>query len=160
MAENRRAGTMFFKVDGTLRDAKGNFTYNLGGPKREGMIGTDLTNQGYKETGQIAYVEGEITDQGDLSLADFINIENATITLELANGKVVTFRNAYYAADGNVGTEDANIQVRFEAKEAEEGAGSGSPVNSAPTGIGGSDSPGESDGLGGFVGDFIDAVFA
>ena len=33
MAENRRGGTMFFKVDSVLRDAKGNWSYNIGGPK-------------------------------------------------------------------------------------------------------------------------------
>ena len=27
---NRRAGILFFKVDGAQYDAKGNFTYNLG----------------------------------------------------------------------------------------------------------------------------------
>ena len=103
-----------------MRDAKGNFTYNLGAPKREALIGADLVIQGYKEMGQVPFVEGEITDQRDLILSDFLNLENTTITLELANGKVVTVRNAWYAADGNVQTEEGNIQVRFEGIEAEE----------------------------------------
>ena len=57
------------------------------------------------------FIEGEITDQRDLILSDFVNITDATITLELANGKVFTVRNAWYAADGNVQTEEGNIQV-------------------------------------------------
>ena len=118
-----------------MRDAKGNFTYNLGAPKREALIGADLVVQGYKEMGQVPFVEGEITDQRDLILSDFLNLENTTITLELANGKVVTIRNAWYAGDGNVGTEEGNIQLRFEGIEAEE-------TNAGTTGLEGSTPPG------------------
>ena len=136
MAENRRGGTMFFKVDSVLRDATGDWKYNLGGPKREAMHSTDLRTIGYKEMAQTAYLEGEITDQGDLVLADFINITDTTITLELANGKVATWRNAWYAGEGDVGTENGNIQVRFEALEAEETNAGGSGLSaSAPPGI-------------------------
>ena len=81
------------------------------------------------------FVEGEITDQRDLVLSDFVNLVNTTITLELANGKVFTLRNAWYAADGNVQTEEGNIQVRFEGREAEE-------TNAGTTGIEGSEPPG------------------
>ena len=135
MAENRRGGVIFFKIDSVMRDAKGNFTYNLGAPKREALIGADLVVQGYKEMGQVPFVEGEITDQRDLILSDFLNLENTTITLELANGKVVTIRNAWYAGDGNVGTEEGNIQLRFEGIEAEE-------TNAGTTGLEGSTPPG------------------
>ena len=136
MAENRRGGTMFFKIDSVLRDAKGSWTYNVGAPKREGLINTDLSIAGYKEMGQVPFVEGEITDQRDLVLADFVNLEDTTITLELANGKVFTLRNAWYAADGNVETEEGNIQVRFEGLEAEE-------TNAGGTGLSESSAPGE-----------------
>ena len=37
-----------------------------------------------------------------------------------ANGKTIMFREAWYAADGDVGTENANIQFSFEAMSAEE----------------------------------------
>ena len=110
MAENRRGGVIFFKIDSVLRDAKGNFTYNMGAPKREALINADLSIAGYKEMGQVPFIEGEITDSRDLILSDFLNIENATLTLELANGKVFTLRNAWFAADGNVQTEEGNIR--------------------------------------------------
>ena len=135
MAENRRGGTIFFKIDSVLRDAKGNFTYNIGAPKREPLHASDQRTIGYKEGPMTPFVEGEITDQRDLVLSDFVNITNATITLELANGKVFTVRNAWYAADGNVQTEEGNIQVRFEGLEAEE-------TNAGTTGLEGSEPPG------------------
>lgn len=116
---NRRSGILEVAVNGEIHDAKGNFTYNLGFPKREAIVGADRTH-GYKEMPQVSYVEGEITDRLDLSLSDLMNIDDATVTLRLANGKTVEFRQAWYAADGNVGTEEANVQVRFESLDAEE----------------------------------------
>lgn len=119
MPNNRRAGVLFVKVNGRQYDAKGNFSYNLGRPKRTGMVGHDGMH-GYKELPQIPYAEGEITDSRTLDLAALADIVDATVTLELANGKVFTLRDAYYAADGDVGTEEANVQVRFEGMDADE----------------------------------------
>ena len=130
MAENRRGGVIFFKVGGVLRDAKGSFTYNLGGPKREPIINADLTIAGYTEAGQVPRIEGVITDQRDLTLSDFINLTDETITLELANGKVVSQRNSWYAGEGDVTTEMGEIQVLFHGIESEE-------TNSGSTGSGG-----------------------
>ena len=119
MPANRRSGTLFVKIDGVQRDAQGAWTYNLGSPKREALIGPDRV-QGYKEMPQVPFIEGEVTDQSDLDVAELQALEDSTITLELANGKSVVLRNAWYAADGNIGTEQANVQVRFEGLSAEE----------------------------------------
>lgn len=115
----RRAGILYLKIDGTTFDAKGNFTYNLGKPKREAVVGADAVH-GFKETPQVAFIEGEITDRGDLDLEKLVQLDDITATLELANGKVVVLRNAWYAGDGNAQTEEANIQLRLEGKSGEE----------------------------------------
>ena len=116
---NRRAGILFFKVDGAQYDAKGGFTYNLGAAKREAIVGSDAVH-GYKETPRVPFIEGEITDRSDLDLEKLLNLDGVTVTLELANGKVVLLRDAWYAGEGNIGTEEANIQVRFEGLSGEE----------------------------------------
>ena len=51
---NRRAGRIYFKVDGTQYDAKGKFSYNLGLDKREAIVGADGVH-GYKSTPQVAH---------------------------------------------------------------------------------------------------------
>ncbi|PTS93322.1 phage tail tube protein [Pseudomonas sp. HMWF006] len=117
--KNRIGGTIALKVNGDIYFAKGNFTYNLGKPKREGVIGAD-TVHGYKETPQIPFVEGEITDRNELSLEDLVTLDDATITLELANGKVITLSEAWYAGEGTGNTEEGNIACRFEGMSAEE----------------------------------------
>ena len=117
--KNRRAGVLYVRIDGQQYDAKGDFTYRLGYPKREGMMGPDRVH-GYKEMPQIPFIEGEITDARDLKLQELQNLTESTMTLELANGKSIVLRDAWYAADGDIGTEEGNIQVRFEGMSAEE----------------------------------------
>lgn len=119
MSSQRRAGIVYVKVNGEIHDAKGNFRYNLGKPKREAIVGADGVH-GYKETPQVAFIEGEITDRGNLDLEKLLTLDNATATLELANGKVIVLRDAWYAGEGDVNTEEANIQFRLEGKSAEE----------------------------------------
>ena len=115
----RRGGTISLQINGELQDAKGGFTYNLGRPKKEAIVGADGVH-GYKETPQVAFVEGEITDRGTLDLAALVNLTDATVTLELANGKVIVLRSAWYAGEGTGNTEEGNVQVRFEGKSGEE----------------------------------------
>lgn len=113
---NRRAGRIFVKVDGTQYDAKGDFTYVLGLPKREAIVGSDGVH-GYKETPQVPFIEGAFTDSSALDLATLQQIDNATVTLELANGKIVVLSNAWYASEGNVSTGEGEIPVRFESRK-------------------------------------------
>lgn len=116
---SRRGGLIGIQVDGQIYDAKGSFTYNLGRPKREAIIGSDGVH-GYKETPQVPFIEGAITDSSDLDLNKLLTLKDGTVTLSLANDKVVVLRGAYYAGDGEVTTEEGEIGVRFEGTGAEE----------------------------------------
>lgn len=116
---NRRSGLLEVKVDGVIYDVKGNWTYNLGAPKRDAIVGQDRVH-GYKELPQVPFIEGEITDASNLDVAKLLLTDNATITLNIANGKVIELRQAWYAGEGSIGTEEANIQIRFEGIDAEE----------------------------------------
>lgn len=111
----RRGGVIQIQVNGEVYRAKGSFSYNLGRPKREAIVGAD-TVHGYKEMPQVAFIEGEFTDGDDLSLPGLLGVKDATVTLTLANDKVIVLHGAYYAAEGTVGTEEGNIAVRFEGE--------------------------------------------
>lgn len=108
----RRGGIIQVQANGKIYDAKGNYTYNLGRPVREAIVGADRPH-GYKETPQVGFIEGEITDRSDLDLDELVTLKDATVTLELANGKVIVARDAYYAGEGTGNTEEGNIAVRF-----------------------------------------------
>lgn len=116
---NRIGGLISLKINGDIYFAKGNFTYNLGIPRKEGVVGADRVH-GYKETPQIPYIEGEITDRRELSLEALQETTDATVTLELANGKVIVLRQAWYASEGVGNTEEGNVECRFEGMSAEE----------------------------------------
>jgi len=117
---SRRGGIIYVKADSYQFDVKGQFEYNLGVPKRDPIIGHDGTH-GYKEVPQEAYISGEITDSADMDLKnDLLNLTGATITLELANGKVIVLEEAFYSGDGTGQTEEGNITVRFTGITAKE----------------------------------------
>ena len=69
------------------------------------------------------FVEGMTTDLSTVDTERIKNLQDVTVTLELNNGKVVVFKNASYAAEGDTTTEEGEIQLRFEALEAEVIAG-------------------------------------
>lgn len=117
--ENLIAGILEGKINGEIHNLKGNFKYNLGGLKRGMLVGPDRVH-GHTAMPQVPYIEGEITDRGDLDVVALIALDNVTFTLSLANGKVIVLKEACYAADGDIETEEANIQVRFEGMSAEE----------------------------------------
>lgn len=111
----RLAGIIQVQVDGQIYRAKGAFTYNPGSPKKEAIIGSDAVH-GFKETPQIAFIEGEFTDGSDINILNLTTIEDATVTIDLANGKMFVLHEAYYAGDGTVSTDEGNIGVRFEGE--------------------------------------------
>lgn len=114
-ANNRRAGKIYLKIDGELRDAKGSFSYNLGNDKRDPITGADGIH-GYKETPQVAFIEGAITDSDDLNVESMVTQDNVTVTLELVNGKTIVLSNAWFAGEGTVTTEEGEITVRWESR--------------------------------------------
>ncbi len=117
--DRRVGGQLFVKVDGIQQQAKGEFTYNLGALKREPVVGVDSVH-GYSEVPQVPKIEGEFTDFADFDLEALLNISDATIVLEVANGKIVVLREAWYAGDGDVATNEGNIQVMFNGISCEE----------------------------------------
>jgi hypothetical protein len=113
--ELRRGGIIQLQINGVLHEAKGNFTYGLGTAKRESIVGADAVH-GYKETPQAAFIEGEITDNKGIDLNALLIAENATVTLTLANSKVIVLRDAYQVAEGTGNTDEGNVGIRFESK--------------------------------------------
>lgn len=115
----RIGGIIFVKANGTQYRAKGSWTYNLGKLKREGIAGADGVH-GYKAMPQVPFIEGTITDDSEISLETLLDLDDATITLELANGKVISLSQAWFAGEGNVTTEEGEIEARFEGMECDE----------------------------------------
>jgi len=116
---NRRGGIIELKVGADLYECKGNFSWNLGQPKNEAIIGSSGVT-GYKSTPQVAYIEGMLTDRGALSVQTLTQITSATVHLKLATGKTIVLSEAWYAAEGKGTTDEGEIEVRFESAVGEE----------------------------------------
>lgn len=119
MANQRIAGPIQVQVNGEVFRAKGNFTFNLGRGMREAVIGSDAVH-GYKETPQVPFIEGEFTDAGDMDMDALVSLVNATVTIDLGNGKMFALYDAWFAGEGTGNSEEANLAVRFEGIGAEE----------------------------------------
>lgn len=112
----RVGGIIQLKTSGEIQDAKGDFTYNLGIPKKEAVVGVDSVH-GYKEVPQVAFIEGVITDRQTLNLAKLASGTGLTITLKLANGKTIVLGSAWFAGDAEGSTGEGEIKVRWESKQ-------------------------------------------
>lgn len=108
------------KINGTLVSAKGDFTYNFGSLKKEAILGSDGKVVGFKVTGTVPFIEGEITDTADLDVKDLQSLSEGEITLELVNGKVFVLSGAEWSSDGNISTSEGAISVRFEGVDGDE----------------------------------------
>ncbi len=119
MADQRRAGLIQLKINGETLDAKGNFSYNLGAPKREPIVGSDGVH-GYREVPQVSFIEGAITDRGTLDVSQLVRGKDLTVTLTLGNDKMITLNDAWYSAEGTGSSDEGEIAVKWDAFSAEE----------------------------------------
>jgi hypothetical protein len=115
----RVGGIISFKTNGVVHLAKGEFTYNIGAPKRSAVVGSDGVH-GFTEEPQVPFIEGKITDRPDFDYKAFVMGTGVLATLELANGKTFFLRDAWYAAEGTANTKEGEIDVRYEGMSAEE----------------------------------------
>ena len=118
-SQNLIGGLLELQVNGEIFNSKGEFTYNFGKEKRTGVPGTKRVN-GYTSEVQVPYIQGVITDRGDLDVEKLLDTVDATITIKLANGKVAALREGYYAGEGEINTKEGDIAVRFEGMDSEE----------------------------------------
>lgn len=112
-AMNRIGGVAYLKIDGRQYPLRGKWKTNLMPTKREGIAGQDYTH-GYKEMPRVAFISGDVSYMAGISIEDLPKITDATITLELANGKTHILHNAWWADESEVDTEEGSFPVKFE----------------------------------------------
>ncbi len=113
MVQKARGGIAYLKADGRQYDLRGNFTVSPDMTEREGIAGQDGVH-GFLERPRVPFISGDITDSAGLSLADLRAITDATVTAELATGKVYVLRGAWTSDAHEINTGDGQISVKFE----------------------------------------------
>lgn len=114
----RIGGIIRLRLNGTLKKAKGDFTYNMGRNKREMKVGADGVH-GYTEMPQVPFIEGAITDESEIGVNDVLDF-TGEVVLELNNGKTVVLSDAVYSSEGGIGTAEGEIEARFEGMSCRE----------------------------------------
>ena len=117
---SRVAGFLKLKVNGVLKQGKGEFEYNLGQPKRTPVLNADGTVAGFKEEAQAPFIKGKITDASDFDVVELLNLVDATATLDLANGKTFVLQEAFYSGEGTINTGESEIEYEMTGTRAEE----------------------------------------
>ena len=113
------AGILYLKVNGEQLYARGDFTYNVAGIKRETHKGVD-GHFGYTESPTVAYIEGELSNHKELDTRYVANITDATLTLELDIGKTIILYDAAQVGNGDVNATKGTMKIRFEGSEGDE----------------------------------------
>jgi len=113
MAGPRIGGIAFVKVDGTQYPLRGNFTVSPSTTERNGVAGQDGVH-GYTELPRVPFIEGDISLTTDVSIDVIDAITEATVTAELANGKVYVLRGAWTKSAQELNTNEGLTRVRWE----------------------------------------------
>lgn len=119
MGQSRRGGIVFFAVNGTGYDVKGVATYNIVGRARTTIVGQDGVH-GFSEKPSAVKLSIALTDKGTLDLKTLALVEDATLQIQHANGKVVSFSNAWGTGDWSAETAEGEVKAEFEALSAQE----------------------------------------
>jgi hypothetical protein len=113
MAVNRRGGVLSISANGTLLEVVGAWTFKPGIEVREAIPGPNGP-VGYKGNRAAPSWEGRASYNPNLDIEALQNLDDATVVGVLPNGRVATLRNAWFAGEGDLTTEDGTFAVKFE----------------------------------------------
>ena len=111
--QQRIAGTCFVAIDGVQYALRGALRVNPLDSIRESVVGMDRVH-GFKEMPRAPSIEAEFTDLGSMSVKALGALSGATITAELANGKVFILVDAFTSGDIQIDPADGKYQAKFE----------------------------------------------
>ncbi|MBV2180890.1 MAG: phage tail tube protein [Castellaniella sp.] len=110
---NLLAGTAQITVDGESYMISGGAKYSPSTVRRETLMGMDGYH-GVKETPVPGSISITGRDSGDTVIAAFNSMRNATVVLQLANGKTVVGRNMACVDAQEVDSTEATVDLKFE----------------------------------------------
>lgn len=120
MPNNKVGGICYVKINEVQYPLRGNLKYAPGRRESEEVVGQDGEVHGFKVTGKAPYIEMDVTDRGNMSVALLNDLEGATVTAEMNNGKVFVLKNAKQMNHIEVDASEGQFTVRFVGTEGRE----------------------------------------
>lgn len=119
MAEKKIGGTAYLKADGIQYELGGSITVSPTVVEREGKAGLSGV-AGYTEKPRVPFIEADLHTTADLSTEQLEAITDATVTAELANGKVYVLQGAWCVSAFDIDGAEGSVSVRFEGVSCEQ----------------------------------------
>lgn len=100
-------------INGTQYPLKGDLTIMSGSTTRTSVVGIDGYH-GVSETPAASWMEFTLSDLPTIDIANIQDLVDATITIQLDNGKQAVLRNAAQVNAIELSQQDGQYAVRFE----------------------------------------------
>ena len=100
-------------IDSVMFLLKGDPEYDIGGTKRTVLRGSDGLMHGSKKEVTGSRISGTTTNTSELDIAALRETNDATITLECPNGKVVSFPHCVFTGDPTVTGSEGEVSFEF-----------------------------------------------
>lgn len=113
MSQNISSGILSLVAGSTVLNAMGDFTYSTARTEIEVVTGVDR-HASERHTPVTPYIEGTISDSGDLDTRTLHGARFDTVQLGLQNGKSVKINNAIQVSRIEVNAIEGTFSVRFE----------------------------------------------
>ena len=97
MSENISSGLLSLVAGGQVLNAMGDFTYSTARTEIEVVTGVDR-HASERHTPVTPFIEGTISDSGDLDTGALVGARFDTVQLGLLNGKSIKINNAIQVA--------------------------------------------------------------
>jgi len=110
---NKKAGTAYVSLDGEQLALKGGWECNFDPYETEALTGQSGV-VGYKEMHNVPFIAGDAYLDDEITPEDLAAVRDATVQIELADGKVGVLQNAWKAGTITVNSEEGTMAVRFE----------------------------------------------
>lgn len=117
---NALAGVAYLAIDGATYAISGQASYRPSAATRESLMGQDGYH-GFKEMPMPGRISMTGRDSGAVSVQLLAAASDVTVTLELANGKVIVGRNMVRVGEPvEVNSEEGTFEIAWEGPEVTE----------------------------------------
>lgn len=118
MDEQKISGTTYLTVNGRQYALAGKITVSPSLVEREGKVGLSGV-AGYSERPRIPWFEADLYTTEDLSVEELDNLTDETAKIELANGRIYVFSNAWSTGAHEIDAAEGVVSLRMEARHAQ-----------------------------------------
>lgn len=117
-SKNTVGGVISISVDGVKIRCKSGAEYTLGVPEITPVVGMD-EKHGDRETPQAPMLRVTTTDASDVDIKALLTKRDATVFMELPNGKGVVFSQCSISPAGPLTTDEGEVPLQIYAARAE-----------------------------------------